>query len=79
MRAHPAVQVMCLTLSIMSTKELQQKVAKAIEGLSDKALVKLIALVGRVERQDHRLRVGRGALIEQLIEENRDVLARLAK
>jgi hypothetical protein len=62
----------------MSTKELQQKAVKAIEGLSDKALIKLIALL-------EELNVGTSstesdeALIERIIEENRDVLARLAK
>jgi hypothetical protein len=69
---------MCSSLKIMSTKELQQKALKAIEGLSDKALIKLIALL-------KELNVGTSstesdeALIERIIEENRDVLARLAK
>ncbi len=61
----------------MSTKELRDKATKAIEGLSDKALIKLIDLL-------EELRIGSSAetddqLIEKIIEENRDVLARLAK
>jgi hypothetical protein len=62
----------------MSTKELQQKVAKAIEGLSDKALVKLIALLEELNVKTTGSESDE-ELIEQLIEENRDVLARLAK
>lgn len=61
----------------MSTKELREKAAKAIEGLSDKALIKLIDLldelkVGSAKESDDQL-------IEKIIEENREVLARLAK
>ncbi|MBK9274820.1 MAG: hypothetical protein IPM49_09810 [Flavobacteriales bacterium] len=61
----------------MSTKELREKAAKAIEGLSDKALIKLIDLldelkVGSTKESDDQL-------IDKIIEENREVLARLAK
>ncbi len=61
----------------MSTKELREKAAKAIEGLSDKALIKLIDMldelkVGSAKESDDQL-------IEKIIEENREVLARLAK
>ena len=61
----------------MSTKELREKAAKAIEGLSDKALIKLIDLldelrVGSAKESDDQL-------IDKIIEENREVLARLAK
>lgn len=62
----------------MSTKELRDKATKAIEGLSDKALLKLVELldelkIASAEQEDD------DALIERIIEENRDVLARLAK
>lgn len=61
----------------MNTKELREKAAKAIEGLSDKALIKLIDLldelkVGSAKESDDQL-------IDKIIEENREVLARLAK
>ena len=62
----------------MSTKELQQKVAKAIEGLSDQALIKLIALLEELNVKTAGTESDE-ALIERIIEENRDVLARLAK
>ena len=62
----------------MSTKELREKATKAIEGLSDTALLKLVELLDEL-----KIASAQGgddeALIEQIIEENRDVLARLAK
>ena len=62
----------------MSTKELREKAQKAIEHIPDKALVKLIELLEElkivpVEKQSDE------ALIERIIDENRDVLSRLAK
>jgi len=62
----------------MSTKELREKAIKAIENIPDKALVKLIDLLEelRVVPED---KLSDDALIERIIEENRDVLARLAK
>lgn len=62
----------------MSTKELQEKAVKAIEGLSDQALIKLIALLEELHVKTAGAETDE-ALIERIIEENRDVLARLAK
>lgn len=62
----------------MSTKELQQKAVMAIEGLSDKAVIKLIDLLEELSVKTSGTESDE-ALIEQIIEENRDVLARLAK
>ena len=62
----------------MSTKDLREKAAKAIEALPDKALEKLIELL-------EELKIASGgaqddeALMERIIAENREVLARLAK
>ena len=60
----------------MSTKELRDSATKAIEGLSDRALLQLIELleelrVASIDNDEER--------IEQIIEENRNVLLRLAK
>jgi len=60
----------------MSTKELRDRASKAIEGLSDRALLQLIELledlrVASIDNDEER--------IEQIIEENRNVLLRLAK
>jgi hypothetical protein len=63
----------------MSSKELRDKAAKAIEALPDKALEKLIELMEELKiasEQDHE---ADDALIEQIISENREVLARLAQ
>lgn len=62
----------------MSTKELREKAQQAIENIPDKALVKLIELLEElrfvsVDKQSD------DALIERIINENRDVLSRLAK
>ena len=62
----------------MSTKELRDRATKAIEGLSDRALLQLIEMldelkIASAEKDDDE------ALIERIIDENRDVLARLAK
>ncbi len=62
----------------MSTKELQQKAVKAIEGLSDKALVELIDLLEKLDVTNTGSESDE-ALIERIIDENRYVLARLAK
>ena len=62
----------------MGTKELREKAQKAIESMPPKALEKLVALLEELnvlsstEKDDD-------ALIEKIISENRDVLARLAK
>jgi hypothetical protein len=60
----------------MSTKELRDRATKAIEGLSDRALLQLIELleelrVASIDNDEER--------IERIIEENRNVLVRLAK
>jgi len=62
----------------MSTKELREKAQKAIEHIPDKALVKLIELLEelRIVPADQQ---SDDELIERIIEENRDVLSRLAK
>lgn len=62
----------------MSTKELREKATEVLAGLSDKALVKLVVLLDELkihsssESDDE-------AMIEEMTEENRDVMARLAK
>jgi len=62
----------------MSTKELLEKATVVLAGLSDKALVKLIELL-----DDPKIRSSSEsddeAMIEEMTEENRGVLARLAK
>jgi hypothetical protein len=63
----------------MSTKELREKATKAIEALPDKALEKLIALMEELKIASEQDNEADDALIEQIISENRDVLARLAK
>lgn len=63
----------------MSTKELREKAAKVIEALPDKALEKLIAMLEELKIASDRDHLADDALIEQIIAENRDVLARLAK
>ncbi|MBL0129566.1 MAG: hypothetical protein IPP83_19415 [Flavobacteriales bacterium] len=62
----------------MTTKELREKVQQAIENIPDKALVKLIELLEelRIVPVDEQ---SDDALIERIINENRDVLSRLAK
>lgn len=62
----------------MSSKELREKAQKAIENLPDKALVKLIDLLEelRIVPMDKQ---SDDAIIERIIEENREVLSRLAK
>jgi len=61
----------------MSTNELREKATKAIEGLSDKALVKLVEMLDELRiassTEDDEV------LMERIISENRDVLARLAQ
>ena len=61
----------------MSTNELREKATKAIEGLSDKALIKLVEMLDELRiassTEDDE------ALMERIISENRDVLARLAQ
>ena len=63
----------------MSTKELREKATKAIEALPDRALVKLLELLEELRIAGDRGKQDDDALIEQIISENRDVLARLAK
>ena len=62
----------------MSTKELREKAQKAIENIPEKALIKLIEMLEelRVIPADQQ---SDDALIDRIIEENRDVLSRLAK
>ena len=62
----------------MSTKELREKAQKAIENIPEKALIKLIEMLEelRVIPTDQQ---SDDALIDRIIEENRDVLSRLAK
>ena len=62
----------------MGTKELREKAQKAIDNLPPKTLEKLVALLEELnvlsstQQEDDEL-------IEKVIRENRDVLARLAK
>lgn len=65
-------------MNTMTTKELREKVQQAIENIPDKALVKLIELLEelRIVPVDEQ---SDDALIERIINENRDVLSRLAK
>ena len=62
----------------MSTKQLREKAQKAIENIPEKALIKLIEMLEelRVIPADQQ---SDDALIDRIIEENRDVLSRLAK
>ncbi len=62
----------------MSTKELREKAQKAIENIPEKALIKLIEMLEelRVIPADQQ---SDDALIDRIIEENRDVLSRLAE
>lgn len=61
----------------MSTKELREKAAKAIEGLSDDALVKLIEMLDELHIASSAK--NNEAIIERIINEKRDLLRRLAQ
>ena len=62
----------------MSTKELREKAQKAIESMPHKALEKLVALLEELKVLPAD-KAGDEAIIDRIIEENKEVLARLAK
>lgn len=63
----------------MSTEELREKARAAIDQLHPKALTKLVELLEELKILPAPSKESDEALIDRIIEDNKDVLARLAK
>ena len=69
---------MTVKTSKMSTSDIKREINKVLDHFSDEALAELLKLLKELDTKSDR-KLSSGALLNQILEEDKDLLAKLAQ